>query len=292
MKQTKLYAFILMAALAIGLNTSCSKDDDNEGEKPVSGSGASLIKTIKDKDGNAVQLDEFTYASHTYKYFYSESGKLNKMIDEIDGTVFKPTLINSPFNITYKESTSSNDVSYDWNTDIKLDGEGDITSYTTTENTTKKGGSFMKVEETATFTYGYSKEIKLVNISGKFVENTSSIVNTKYNITIKFTWDSGNITEANVTELVDGKENYPTISYSYSSGTLTSNQMPYNFVRYGILGNYSYSDQIYAFLPLIGFGKTPQNVPYSAGGHSINLYRNSNGTISSENNCSYVYATK
>ena len=48
MKQTKLYAFILMAALAIGLNTSCSKDDDTEGEKPVSGSGASLIKTIKD----------------------------------------------------------------------------------------------------------------------------------------------------------------------------------------------------------------------------------------------------
>lgn len=280
-----------MAALFIGMNASCSKDDDNEGEKPVSGSGANLIKVIRDKDGNTVQLDEFRNGSYTFKYYYSESGKLNKMITEKSGQVYKPMTIDAPFTINYKETTSDG-VTNDWKTEFTLDGEGDITSYNTVENTTAVGGSFSKVEEKATFTYDYSKQIKLVKIIGKYVANINAVINTNYTITIEFTWDGGNIKEAKVTELVDSKENYPKISYSYSSATLKSNQMPFNFVKYGILGDYSYSDQLFYFLPFIGFGQTPKNVPSSVNGHSANVYLNTNGTISTENNCNYTYATK
>lgn len=290
MKQSKFFAFVMLAALALGINTSCSKDDE-EVNKPVEGNGATLIKVIKDKDNNAVQLDAFTNGDGTAKYYYDASGRLNKMIWEDDGVVYKAASVNSPFNISYNEN--HNGLVYDWNTEISLNSEADITSYKTVEKTTATGtGKFINLEENATFAYDYSKQLKKIKISGKFVNNLSSDTNINYDVTIEFTWDSGNIKEGTVTEFVNSKESHSTIYFSYSSQKLNTKQMPYNFVKYGILGDYSLSDQLFRYLPFIGFGLIPQNVPSSVNGKNASVYLNSNGTISSESNCNYVYATK
>lgn len=280
----------MLTALVLGVNTSCSKDDEDV-NKPVEGNGATTIKVIKDKNGNAVQLDEFRVGNNTYKYYYNASGKLNKMIWEDDGEVCKPAVIDSPFTIAYNEN--HNGVVCDWKTEIKLDNDGDITAYNTTEKTTATGtGAFINVNEEATFAYDYSKQLKKVKIKGKFVNNLSSNTNVTYDVTIEFTWENGNITEGKVTSFENSTENHSTIYFSYNSSKLNTKQMPYSYARYGLLGGYSYSDQFFFYLPFVGFGLIPQNVPSSVNGKNASVYLNSNGTISSESNCNYLYATK
>ena len=289
MKHFKFMTIILTMTVALFTYTSCSKDEE-ETNKIEEGTGARLIKVIKDKNGNAVQLDEFGQGSHIYKYYYDASGKLNKMIEEIGGTLYKPTLVDSPFKITYNEKTKDG-INANWETEINLDTDANILSYTSKE-TNKSESDFTQVDETVNFTYGYDNEIKMVKIEGKRTKNVNgSPETTQYNITIEFTWEKNNIVKADVVPLINNKEDRDEYKISYSSSELLSNQMPFNLVKYGILGNYVYSQQIEAFIPLIGFGKVPKNVPSYVNGKNAGAYLNSNGTIGSENSCTYKYAS-
>ncbi len=292
MKHLKFYAIAMMAVAIVGMNVSCSKDE-KDGEVIVNGSGADRIKVIQTDNGGAVQLDALTANSRTYEYYY-ESGKLTKMIEQYDGTTFKPTLINSPFSVSYKE-TFDNGKSYDWKTDIKLDASGDITSYTTNETLlyNSAGTDWSKTDENVAFTYNYAKQIAKVKINGKntTLRNGSTETNS-YLYEIDFTWEDGNLVKGDVTSQINGTENRSTISISYgSSSKIKNSQMPYNLAKYGILGGFTLSNQILSFIPLIGFGTTPTNIPTYINGKSANIYLNSNGTIGSENSCTYKYAS-
>jgi len=292
MKQTKFLAMI-MAALVLGMTTSCGDDPDpTPSPTPTPINGTSLYRIIKDKNGNAVQLDEFTFTEivdgnsqqHKCKYYY-EAGKLYKMIDEIDGSLFKPTAISTPFKVSFSERI--NNVSYDQQSEYKLDGNGDIVAYSLTQKKTE-GTASAKTEESATFTYDGAKQISRVTIAGKTVSNFSGVASEDYSYTIDFTWVNGNPTKAFVKSTVNGLENTETRTYSYNTSVnLTSNQMPYTLVQNCILGGFSRSQQLRSFIPLIGFGLVPKNVPYS-----FSVYTNSStGVIQSETGCAYKYAT-
>lgn len=275
MKQTKFFALI-MATLVLGLTTSCGDDDE---KKPTfdEGSGATSIKTIKNSDGNAVQLDEFHYNGTTCKYYY-KAGRLHKMT----GNTTNSTLINSPFKVSYQETIDG--ITYDQTTDITLDVDNDIKSYSVKEIVSQKNG-LSQLTENATFTYGYSKEITRVELNGKYASTISPQDNSTYLYIIDFTWENGNLTKADVLEKVDDKEDRNTHSFYYSSQEYKSSQMPFNMVKNYILGGYSEAKQLFSFVPFIGFGKLPANIPTG-----ISLSFNSDGTIHGENGCTYTYA--
>ena len=264
MKHLKFYAIAMMAVAIAGMNVSCSKDE-KDGEVIVNGSGADRIKVIQTDNGGAVQLDALTANSRTYEYYY-ESGKLTK-IGKSD----------------------------DWKTDIKLDASGDITPYTTNETLlyNSAGTDWSKTDENVVFTYNYAKQIAKVKINGKNTRLINGANETNsYLYEIDFTWEDGNLVKGDVTSQINGTENRSTISISYgSSSKIKNGQMPYNLAKYGILGGFTLSNQILSFIPLIGFGTTPTNIPTNINGKSANIYLNSNGTIGSENSCTYKYAS-
>lgn len=286
MKQTKLFGLLMVAAMAIGLNTSCSKDEDTTPEL-VEGTGTDF-KVVRDKDNNTVQLDKFSWGNDTYEYYYNASGKLNKMIMKTGSQTYKPTVINKGFEVLYNETTGDG-ITTNWKTEVKLDNNDNITSYHAEENQKRKTDSY-KLEEDVTFKYDHS-QIKNVEIKGKEVENINGAPSTvNYKITITFTWKNGNIDEGEVLALVDDKEERGTIAFSYNTYTeLKSNQMPFNLVVYGILGGFAQSSQFKYLIPLIGFGNATKNAPSYVNGQSMYISTNSDGTISSEGNCSYTY---
>lgn len=286
MKNFKLFSLCAMAAFAMALNTSCSKDEDTTPTEVI-GTGTDF-KVVRDKDNNTVQLDKFSWGNDTYEYYYNASGKLNKMIMKESGQTYKPTVINNNFEVLYNETTGDG-ITTNWKTEIKLDNNDNITSYHAEENQKKKTDSY-KLEEDVTFKYDHN-QIANVEITGKQVQNTNGSPSTvNYKITIKFTWKSGNIDEGEVLALVGDKEERGTIYFSYNTYTeLKSNQMPFNLVVYGILGGYAQSAQFKCLIPLIGFGNPTKNAPSYVNGQSMYVSTNSDGTISSEGSCSYTY---
>ena len=295
MKKTKFCIITMMVAFTMGMITSCSDDEEETGGATTiienNGTGA-IFKGIKDKDGKSVQLDEFSYNGHSCKYYYNEQGRLNKMIETVGGVLRKPTSINYPFEVIYKETKDG--YAYDWQTSIKLDGAGDITSYSTKELVTStSNGGFKKLEEDVKFAYNYSKQIQKVEItrnitSSGFDRGNAETENGKFYYLIEFTWEEGILKEGKISSVINDKEDHNTFKFSKYTKKLTSNQMPFNMVNSGFMRNFAKSEQFFSFVPFIGFGNVDKEkgIPSDYASFSTN----ENGTISREGSCTYTYA--
>ena len=271
---------MLLLASVCGLLTlsSCKKDEETDKETIVNGSGVA-IRSITDKNGNAVQLSQIS-GEATWDYYYDDYGKLTKVIWGNGSN--KPTLFSAPFTSSWKE-TDDEGYTYEETINYSTNGAGFITKYVSNYSITNKKGAYYFKDEEGTLSYNSSDQLTYVEINRK----ESGSENHKYLYKVTLVWSDGNLTKVKLISSVDGLETpESTSTISYSSTNNPAKQMPMCLI-YEIFINTEIitAQDLRPLIPLGLFGKGPQKVPYNA-----TMYFKNDGTIRSEWGYNYTYS--
>ena len=271
---------MLLLASVCGLLTlsSCKKDEETDKETIVNGSGVA-IRSITDKNGNAVQLSKIS-GDASWDYYYDDFGKLTKVI--WGNGANKPTLFSSPFTSSWKE-TDDEGYTYEETINYSTNGAGFITKYVSNYSITNKKGAYYFRDEEGSLSYNSSDQLTYVEINRK--ENGAEVHKYLYKVTL--VWSDGNLTKVKLVSSVDGLETpESTSTISYSSTNNPAKQMPMSLI-YEIFINAEIitAQDIRPLIPLGLFGKGPQKVPYN-----VTMYFKNDGTIRNEGGYYYTYS--
>ena len=284
MKHIKFVSFMLMAVAVLGTTYSCSKDEPTKEEDKIKEGTGVAIRSIFDKDGNAVQLSKVS-GSETYDYTYNNAGKLSKIIWTLsNGSTAKPTYLDAPFTVTY--NATNNGVTEKETLTISTMASGLVKSYTSVQSQYASDGSTNStLTETVECTYNASEQLTSMvinqNVTGR--TNGSSRVGTYY-YRFDLTWEDGNLKKTTLKQSENGVEQSEKTNeyYYYSSMDNEAKMMGIAFFN-SVFGSYIESNEIYPLIPFGIFGKGPAKLPYGC-------YLKNDGTLRSDGTYTYEYS--
>lgn len=273
--------------VAAGMMTiaSCSNDPEPTKVDPEDNLPGVAIKSITDKNGNAVTLTKVS-GNITFDYIYNtNTGNLTKVL--WGSGAYKPTTFSgnsTNFTATYKETEDGETL--DESLEVKTNGQGNVTFYKSVMHDYDSQGTYnLTTTETVDFNYNSSDQITYIEINKtKLGTSKSGSANERYLYKINLTWENGNIKKME-TKAYKGSDEYPSSeqNFSYGSGDNSAKQMPFSLLYGQILSGKIESNELRTLIPLGLFGKGPAKLPY---GVSLK----SDGTIRSDNGYTYEYS--
>jgi len=281
MKSMKWMAVLFVAAGMMTIS-SCSDDEEASKEQTKDGSGVA-IKSITDKNGNAVTLTKLTDGA-AFTYYYDDFGKLTKVIWG-DGTKYDPTLFSSPFTGTFKQVDGEDTM--DETLTVTTNSSGYISAYKSKKYYYDSKQSYnYSFTEDVEFRYDSSDQLTFIKINRTEIgqQKGGGSLGDKYLYELTLTWENGNIKKVDMLSSKNGNESpSKSVPFYFTGGTNAARQMPMIVLYDGILEDLIKSDEILTLIPLGLFGKGPANLPSGA-------YTKSDGTLRYDGRYGYEYS--